>query len=141
MDKAVSGFGQLPLGLFDQFRKLIKEVRSVMRTRRGFRVILNAEDGMIAMPHPFHRTIIEIDVSYFYVRRQGFGVDSKTMILRSDRYSPGNQILYRLVSAAVTKLQFRSVSPVGEAEKLVPKANSKDRALADEMLQFLVQIP
>jgi len=140
MGKAVSGFGWLPLGLFDQFRKLIKKVCGVMGAGRGFRMVLNAEDGMTTMPHPFHRTIIEIDVGDFHVRRQRFRVDRKTMILSSDRNPSSGQIFDRLIPAAMTKLQFCSIPTVGEAEKLVSETNPKDWALANELLQFLVQV-
>ncbi len=109
-----------------------------MGAGRGFRMVLNAEDRMTTMPHTFHRTIIEIDMGDFHLRRQRFRVDRKTMILRSDRNPSSGQIFDRLISAPMAKLQLCSIPTVGKTEKLVPETNSKDRDLADELLQFQV---
>lgn len=52
-----------------------------MRTRRGFRMILHAENRMIAVAHPFHSMVVQIDVGYFHIRRERIRIDRKTVIL------------------------------------------------------------
>jgi len=107
-----------------------------MGAGRGFRMVLDAEDGMTTMSHPFQRPIVEIDMSDFHIPWQRFSVDRKTMVLRGDRNLSGSQIFYRLISPTMTKLQFCSLPTVGEAQKLVPKTNAEDRAPADQTLQL-----
>jgi hypothetical protein len=42
----------------DQIGELLEEVRRVVRTGRGFRVILDAEDGQFFVPHPLYRAVV-----------------------------------------------------------------------------------
>ena len=58
-----------------------------MRPRRRFGMVLHAKDGQLFVPHPFNRAVVQIDVGDFDLLGQGFQVDCKSMVLRSDRYS------------------------------------------------------
>ena len=49
--------GRLTL-LFDQICELVEKVRGIMGTRRGFGVILDAENRKVVVPHPLDRAVV-----------------------------------------------------------------------------------
>ena len=96
---------------FDQIGELIEEVRSVMRTGRGFGMILHAEDRQFVVPHSFHGSVVQIYVRHFHVGRQRLGIDRETVILRRDRHFTVAQILHRLIRAVMPEFQFEGRPP------------------------------
>ena len=51
-----------PFPLLHHLRKLLEQIMRIMRPRRGFRVILHAEQRQIPMPQAFQRLVVQIDV-------------------------------------------------------------------------------
>jgi hypothetical protein len=47
-------------------------------------MILDTEDRQLAVPHPFHRAVVQINMGHFHVVRQRFRIDREAVILRSD---------------------------------------------------------
>ena len=74
-----------------------------MRARRGFRMVLHAEDRQFLVAHSFHCAVIQIDVCYFHIRRKRLRIDGESVVLRSDGYFAGVQIFYRLIGAAMAE--------------------------------------
>ncbi len=79
------------------------------------------------MAHAFNTAIVEIDMRHFNLRRETIGLDRETVIVRSDFHSALLQVFHRLVSAAMPKGEFESLTAKGAAQQLVPKTNSKRR--------------
>src|SRR5439155_5342618 len=79
------------------------------------------------MAHTFDSLIVKVDSVHSDFARKGYGIHSKAVILRSDFYLSGLQIFHRLIGPAMAELKFESFASKSQAEKLVPKANSKDR--------------
>src|SRR3989442_1792249 len=60
--------------LFHQFNKSLEMMFRIVRTGRGFGVVLDRNDRKRAMPHAFHAAVIEIDVRDFDFIRQRVGL-------------------------------------------------------------------
>ena len=57
----------------------------IMRPRRGFGVILHAEQWQIAVPQAFQRAVVQIDVRQLhFTLRQRIRIDSKIVVVRRD---------------------------------------------------------
>lgn len=82
------------------------------------------------MSHACDGVVVEVYVRDFDVGRQAVGIDSETVIVRSDLDLAGRKVFYRLVAAAMAEFEFVGLAAEGFAEKLVAKADAKDRRLA-----------
>ena len=99
----------------------------IMRTGRGFRMILNGNNGQCFMTHAFDTGVVEIDVRHFNFRRQAVRLHRKAVIMRSDFHVAVARIPDRLITAPVTKCEFESLAAKRASQQLMPKANSKGR--------------
>jgi len=71
--------------VFHQSDEALEMVRGVVRPRRGFGVILDAEHGMVSQAESFERLIVQIDVRDFGLRSaERFGIDREPVIMRRD---------------------------------------------------------
>src|SRR5580765_6166909 len=98
-----------------------------MGAGRGLRMILHAENRQLAMTHPFDGAVVQVDMRHFHFVRQRLGIDRETMILRRDRDLAGLEVFDRLVSAAMTKLQFEGAPAKSVAEHLMAETDAEDR--------------
>src|ERR1051325_6691906 len=98
-----------------------------MRPRRSFWVILHTKDRFALVAKALDCLIIEVDTVYGHIGRQGFGIDSKSVILGSDLDPPGAEIFDRLIGPTMTKLQLESFSTQRLTQNLVPQANPENR--------------
>ena len=87
-----------------------------MGAGRGFRMVLDAEDGMTTMPHPFQRPIVEIDMSDFNFRWQTFGANCKTMVVRRNFDTSSRDFLYGLIAPTMAKHQLERLATEGAAQ-------------------------
>ena len=84
------------------------------------------------MAHALIGVIVQIDVRNFdFTGRQGFRVDTKTVILRGDFDLFRQQILYRMVRPVMAEFQFERLPAQGQPANLMPKANPENRDVAD----------
>jgi len=109
-----------------------------MRAGRGFGVILHAEDRQFFVAHSLDRTVIQIDVRYLYMRRKRAGVDSESVILRSNGHFAGAQIFYRLVGPAMAEFQFERRPAEREAENLMAETDPEDWFFAHQIVHGFV---
>ena len=100
-----------------------------MRSRGGFRVVLDGKDRKCFVPNAFHRSVIEIDVSDLQIARAGdravLPLNRESVVLRRYKYLSCTEIPYRVVAAAVPIGEFDRLSAEGEPQKLVPQANAE----------------
>src|SRR5438105_13703208 len=115
-------------------RELREQVVRIVRARRGFRVILHAEQGHLLVTHAFIGVIVQIHMRDFHVaRRKRIGIYGKTMILRRDFHLLGQQIFHRMIRAVMAEFQLERFSAQSESAELVAKANPENRNLANEL--------
>ena len=110
----------------DQIGELVEEIGRVVRTRRGFGVILDAKDWQFFVPHSFDCAVVQIYVRDLDVFRQRIRIDSEPVILRGDRDLAVAQIFHRLIRAMMSKFQFECRSSERESENLVTETNPED---------------
>ena len=111
---------------FSQFAELREKITGIVRSGRSLGMILHAENRQLAVPHSFDRSVVQINVRDF---------DFRSAVISDRRQSRGSatycdfaaaQIFDRLVSAAMTELQFeraarRTRSPSTWCPRQIPK--------------------
>src|SRR5262252_7013823 len=99
----------------------------IMRTRRGFWVVLHAEQRQVSVPHTFECLVVQVDVGQFDLAfRQRVGIDGEVVIVRSDLYLAREQLLHRMVSTVMSELEFEGPAAERDATQLVAQTNPKD---------------
>src|SRR6267378_5882236 len=87
----------------DLRHEISEDVLVIPRPRPRLRVILDGEDRQLPMGHPFHRAVVQVHMGDLELRlRKGIRIDGEPVILRRDVYTPGPEVLHRLIPAAVT---------------------------------------
>src|SRR5258706_10987743 len=90
-----------------QLHEIVEQVMRIVRPGRRLRVILHAEDGMVAMPETFQRLVVQIGMRDLdFVEVEGVGIDGEAMIMRSDLDAPGDFVEHGMIRAAMTELQL-----------------------------------
>src|SRR5471030_2597333 len=113
--------------------KIVEQITRIVRTGRGFRMVLHAEDRMVAQPEAFERLIVEIHVRDFHVARvERIRVHREAVIVRRDLHLLRYFVAHRMVGAAVAEFQLIGLAAKREPQQLVPQADAEDRLLADE---------
>ena len=90
-----------------------------MRPRRRLRMILHAEDWLRVVTHAFHRLIVQINAIDRDLGGQRTRIDRETVVLGSDFDPAAFEILDRLISSAMTKLQLEGLATKGLTQNLV----------------------
>src|SRR5512137_426643 len=90
----------------DHRQKLVEEIEIVQRARRCLGVVLDGHNGQLTVMQPFHRPIVEIDVTDFQASFQGVSINSIAMVLSGDVYPARLNIAYRVIAAAMPELQL-----------------------------------
>src|SRR5262249_18627880 len=109
--------------LAHQIGEAMEQVVGVVRTGRGFRMVLHREHGPFAMPEALARAVVEVEVRRLpAVRRHRRGVDGEAVVLRGDLDLAGRQVLDRMIRAVVAERQLVGAAARGEAENLVAEA-------------------
>ena len=117
----VSGYGFMALDLRYEF---IKKVPRVVRTGRGFGVILYAKHWQVGQADARHRLIVQVTVGDLNVLggiQAGFA-DHETVVLRGDFTLAGQQVLHRVVDAAVAVKHLLGAQALAQRNDLVAKA-------------------
>ena len=84
--------------------EFIEEIGSIVRTGRSFRVILNGEDGLPSMAHPFQTLIVQIEVGdLHFACGEAVQVHAEPVILGGDLHLSVGQVFDRLVGTPLAK--------------------------------------
>ena len=86
-----------------QFDKSPEKIFGIVRSGRGFGMILHRKNRQSFMTQTRNRVVVQVNVRYLDFRRQAFGFDRKAVIMRGDFDFSGRQILDRLVAAAMSE--------------------------------------
>ncbi len=110
----------------------------VVWSRRGFRMILYAENGLTTVLKSLHGLIVQIDMRDGHFRiSQRIGIYAESMILRSDLYSSRLPVQHRMVCAMMPEFQFVRFSAQRQPEQLMAQADTKYRNLANQLSYFV----
>src|ERR1700693_5858173 len=83
---------------FHQCDEPLEQVVRVVRPRRGLGVVLDGEDGQLAVAHALRRPIVEIHVGFIEPGLfHRLWVHGEAVVLRGDLDAPGQQVLDRMV--------------------------------------------
>ena len=106
-----------------------------MRTCASLRVILHREHRLMAQANPRDCVVVEMLMGNLHIRIpcDGIARDYETMILTGDFTLTGNQILNRMIDAAVTVEHLLGFQSLRESDELMTEANSEYRNLANKL--------
>src|SRR5262249_36162899 len=111
--------------------EFVEKRARVVRPRCGLRVILYRENRQFPVLQPFDRAVVQVEVRNLKVGRAGNPVgaalDGEPMVLRRNEHTPGRQVLYRMISAAVPVWEFRGPTAERDADELVAEAYPEER--------------
>src|SRR5258708_2919506 len=100
----------------------------IMRPRRGFWVILHAEQRKVPMAQAFQSRVVQVDVRQLnFTCRQRIRIYGEVVVVCRDLNLSSRQLLHRMIPAVVPKLQLEGFSAERNAGKLMSKTNPKDR--------------
>ena len=91
----------------------------------GFRVVLNAEERLIAMGHGCHGSIVEVQVGDFNAGWQRLSIKGKTVVLTCDLHLPCRAA--GVIETAVTEIKLERGSPESQAQDLMTETDAKQR--------------
>ena len=111
---------------------MFEQRRGVVRARAGLRMTLEAECRLVRALHPLQASIEQGLVSNPQVVRQTRFVNREAVVLAGDQYSAVIDVLHRMVGAVMAKLHFYRRGATGQAQQLVPQANSEHRDICFE---------
>ncbi len=93
------------MDFFKEVKESPEEMPGVVRARGSLRVILQAQEWQIAMPHALHGPIVEILVRHLNpLARDGVDPHREVMVLRGDLDLTGREILNRVIPAMMSEL-------------------------------------
>src|SRR5690242_2102741 len=121
---------------FEQLNEPIEEIRRVVRSGRGLRVVLHAERARVAGSQTLDHVVVKAHVAHLDGPELGIGravqrrVDREAVIVRGDLDLAGHAVLHRLVDAAMAVAELVGAEAVRTTEHLVAEADAEDRHLA-----------
>ena len=103
-------------------------------------MVLHAERRYLFVAQAGDGVVVQIAVRDLEAGRKRFFFDGKTVILGGDLDPSRQHIQYRLIRAAMTKLELKCLSAAGQSEQLMTEADAKDRNLAQNAANALLGI-
>ena len=111
--------------------ELLEVLPSVVGARRGLRMVLNSENRVLAVLHPFDGPVVEVkvgDLKRLRTRHSpGVAVHHESMVLRRDKYLSRMEIPHRVVSPPVSVRELYRLAAERQTEQLMPETDPKDR--------------
>ena len=98
---------------------------SVVRAGCGFGMILHRDDRERFVAQALDAAVIEVDVGHFDFRRQAVGLHGKSVVVRSDFHMAIAEILNGLITAAMSKDKFESLTAKSASQQLMAEANTE----------------
>ncbi len=100
----------------------------VVRSRRGFRVVLHCEDRKFFVANTFHGSVVEIEVGDLQTpgapgTPDVVSLHRKTVVLRGDEHPSGGELPHRMIAAPVAIRQLDRASP----RRRAPGADGRGR--------------
>src|SRR5437660_6016490 len=112
--------GLFPRKCAHELYEIVEEEVRVFGPRFPLRMELNAEIRLSLRANSFIRAVVDVDEPWVPALRQTVTVDCITMVLARYVTAPRQQILYRLINAAMSVRQLVRGTARRERENLVP---------------------
>src|SRR5438477_4599257 len=95
------------LGMLHQLYEIVEEVTRIVGTRGGLRMILHAENGVIAEAESFERLVVEIDVRDLALPIvERVRIHGESVIVRRDFHLIGDFVDDGVVRATMSELHL-----------------------------------
>lgn len=117
------------LVLLDVLDVFVEKVRGIERSALGLRMELSAEDGTGVVDQTLVGLVIEVGEVLPPLTGQCGGIDSVSVVLRSDVALASGKVQGRDVVSTVAILQLDGLGTSGESNKLMTHAYAHDRDL------------
>src|SRR4051812_19501056 len=105
--------------------KVVEEVARVVRSGRGFGMVLDAEDGMIPEAEAFERLVVEVDVGDLgFGGVERIGIDGEAVIMRRDLDLIGELVDDGMIGPAMAEFHFVRLAAGRESEYLVAETDT-----------------
>src|SRR5260370_23037032 len=86
-----------------QFGEIVEQVVRIVRSGRGFGMVLHAEYRLAAVAETLQRLIVQIDVGDFDLTQiERIGVHGEPLIVRGDLDAASDFVAHRMVGAAMS---------------------------------------
>src|SRR5471032_2926329 len=103
---------------FHQPDESIEQVRNIVRSRRRFRVSLEAERGFVGGRKTLQRAVEQRRMRDLCVGGQRGGIDGETVVLRRDHYAAVLEILHRMIRAVMARFHLHGLGSYGQTHDL-----------------------
>src|SRR6185312_13729441 len=117
-----------------QVIEALEERLQIVRARTRLRVALEAECRPVLEGEALERAVEERAVRGAHVGRQSRLIDGEAVILTGDEYSPGIQVLHRMVGAVMTELHLHGASAARQSQDLMAETDTEHGDVALEQL-------
>lgn len=109
--------------------ELIEEITAVMRTGRGFRVVLYGEGRAIFQPDAFDGFIIEVDMCDLRIGRipDSYRINTEAMVLCGDLANAGHQVFDGMVKSPVSVVHLERRYTIGKGKQLMSQTDAEQR--------------
>src|SRR5262245_63052700 len=119
--------GLAPTQGSDQTQEVVEQERAVPRPGMRLRMELHAEVRARARAYALVGSVVDVHEPGFPVRGQGRFAHGVAVVLAGHIATPGQQVLDRLVHAAMAVRQLVGIGTGGKGQYLVAKANTEYR--------------
>src|SRR6266542_1646337 len=100
---------------------------SIVRTGRGFGMILHRDDRKRLVAHAFDASVVEVNVRDFHFIRQTVRLHCKPVIVRSDLNMAVLEIFHRLIATTMTEDKLESLAAKSATQQLMTETDAKCR--------------
>src|SRR5688572_11683809 len=100
-------------------------------------MILHAEHAEFAVTQAFDGVVVEVDVRDLAALQIAVRCYSEAVIMGADFYCASKQVFDGLVATAMSEAHLLSFAAQRQRHNLMPKANSKDRDFAEQILRVV----
>jgi hypothetical protein len=113
--------------------EVMEQVVRVVRPRRGFGVVLHAEERQRFVAQAFKRLVVQVNVGQLnFVGIDRVGIDGEVVVVGRDLDLAGGVVLDRVVAAVVAEFELVGLAAEGQTRELVTEADSENRNAAQK---------
>ena len=104
----------------DRLHKLREQIIAFMRPWRGFGMVLHGKNWELFMLEAFDGMIVQIQMREFAIGGHRLPIDGKAVVLRGDFNLLRDQVLHRMIRAAVPELELIRIASERQRKQLMP---------------------
>src|SRR5207249_2886798 len=117
-----------PAARLHELDEVAEEVVAVVGTGAGLGMVLDGDDGELAVAEALYGPVVEVHVGQLELRAlEEGGIHREAVVLRGDLDVARLQVLHGIVRAAVAEPELEGLTPAGQAQDLVAEADAEER--------------